>query len=50
VRISTEGVQFEPIFDQTRIPLAGILMAAWSVFWVAATIRTIAKAIAQRKQ
>lgn len=50
VRITSEGVHFEPIFDQTRIPLAGILMAAWSVFWVTATIRAIAKAIARRKR
>lgn len=50
VRITPDGIQFEPIFDQTRIPLAGIMLGAWSIFWITATIRAIAKAIAQRRQ
>ena len=50
LHITADGVKFEPIMDVTRIPLAGILMGAWSVFWITATIRAIAKAIAQRKQ
>jgi uncharacterized spore protein YtfJ len=50
LHITADGVKFEPISDVTRIPLAGILMVAWSVFWITATVRTIAKAIAQRKQ
>jgi uncharacterized spore protein YtfJ len=50
VRISPQEVKFEPITDETRIPLAGILLVAWIVFWVMATIRTIAKAVARRKR
>jgi len=50
IRISAEGVTYEPISDNTRIPLAGILFAAWAVFWVMATIRTIAKAVAKTRQ
>lgn len=46
IRISSEGVKYEPITDETRIPLAGILMGAWTIFWVAMTIRTITKAVA----
>ncbi len=50
IRIGPEGVTYEPIADNTRIPLAGILLAAWAIFWVTATIRTITKAIAKTRQ
>jgi uncharacterized spore protein YtfJ len=50
IRISADEVKFEPIIDETRIPLAGILMAAWVVFWVMATIRVIAKSVAKARQ
>jgi uncharacterized spore protein YtfJ len=50
VRITPQEVKYQPIVDETRIPLAGILMGAWSVFWVMATIRTIARVIGKRKQ
>lgn len=50
IRINAEGITYEPITDNTRIPLAGILFAAWAVFWVMATIRTITKAVAKTRQ
>ena len=50
IRITPDEVKFEPISDETRVPLAGILMVAWSVFWVMATIRGIAKAVAKTRQ
>lgn len=50
VRITPQEVKYEPIVDETRVPLAGIVMVAWSVFWVMATIRTIAKVIGKRKR
>jgi uncharacterized spore protein YtfJ len=50
LHISPDGVKYEPIMDLTRVPLAGILLAAWSVFWITATVRAIAKAVAQRKR
>ncbi len=50
IRISPESVIYESIDDQKVIPLAGILMVAWSVFWIAATIRTIAKQVAKTRQ
>lgn len=50
IRINAEGITYEPIGDNTRIPLAGILFAAWAVFWVMATIRTITKAVAKTRQ
>jgi uncharacterized spore protein YtfJ len=50
VRISPQEVKFVPIIDETRIPLAGILLVAWIVFWITATIRTIARAVAGNKR
>jgi uncharacterized spore protein YtfJ len=50
IRITPEGVSFEPIVETTRIPLAGMLMGAWTIFWITATIRTIAKAVARVKK
>ena len=50
IRISPDGVVYEPIEDKSRIPLAGIFFAGWAVFWFGLTIRTIAKAVAKTKQ
>lgn len=50
IRVTPEGVTYEAITDNNRIPLAGILFAAWAVFWVMATIRTITKAVAKTRQ
>lgn len=50
IRITPDKVTFEPITNEERIPLAGILMVAWSVFWVALTLRTLFKSIARVKQ
>ena len=50
LRITPQTVSFEPVFDPTRIPLAGILMVAWAIFWITATIRVIARAVASSKK
>lgn len=50
IRITREDVKYEPIEDQKTIALAGILMGAWSIFWITATIRHIAKMVAKTKQ
>jgi uncharacterized spore protein YtfJ len=39
IRITADGVKFEPVMDLTRISLAGIAMVAWSVFWITKTVR-----------
>ncbi len=43
VRISADEVRFEPVLDVTRLALAGIAFAAWSVFWIGRTIRAVGK-------
>ncbi len=50
IRITPEGVRYEPISDDNRVPLAGILMIVWSVFWVAMTVRTLIKSVARVKR
>jgi len=50
VQIGPDGVKYEPIVNPLWIPLAGIFMGAWAVFWGTATIRTVAKAVARTKQ
>lgn len=42
LRITANDVKYEPIMDTQMISLAGILMAAWNVFWIARTIRAFA--------
>jgi uncharacterized spore protein YtfJ len=39
IRISPEGVRFEPVVDVTRIALAGMAFAAWTVFWIGRALR-----------
>jgi uncharacterized spore protein YtfJ len=41
LRISGDDVRFEPVLDVTRLALAGIAFAAWSVFWIGRTIRAV---------
>ena len=36
-------VRVQPIVNVTRLALMAMCVAAWSVFWVTATVRTIAK-------
>lgn len=50
IQISADEVKFQPITDENRVPLAGILMIAWIVFWVMATIRTLVRAVAKTRQ
>ena len=42
IRITPDGVWFDPIANENAIPLAGIAMVAWSVFWLMKTVRTVA--------
>lgn len=40
IGISPAGVRFEPVVDVTRIAVAGIFFAAWTVFWIARALRS----------
>ena len=39
IRISPEGVCFDPVPDVTRIVFAGIAFAAWTVFWIGRALK-----------
>ena len=43
VRISDDEVRFEPVVDVTRLALAGIAFAAWSVFWIGRTVSAVGR-------
>jgi uncharacterized spore protein YtfJ len=43
IRVSSNGVAFEPIVDKSRITMLAIGMMMWNMFWVTATIRATAK-------
>jgi uncharacterized spore protein YtfJ len=43
LRITADGVHFEPLMDPKAVALAGIAMVAWNVFWIAATVRAFTK-------
>jgi len=43
IRISADEVRFEPVLDVTRLALAGIAFAAWSVFWIGRTLRAVGR-------
>jgi uncharacterized spore protein YtfJ len=43
IRISADEVRFEPVPDVTRLALAGIAFAAWSVFWIGRAMRAVGK-------
>lgn len=42
IDISDAGVEIEPIKDATRIVTGAFMMAAWALFWITLTVRTIA--------
>lgn len=41
VKLTSDGVYYEPTFNPMLIPLAGIALAAWMVFWIAMVARAI---------
>lgn len=43
IKVTPDGVHFEPTANPFMIPLAGIAMMAWSVFWITLTVRAFAR-------
>jgi uncharacterized spore protein YtfJ len=41
ILISADEVRFEPVLDLTRLALAGIAFAGWSVFWIGRAMRAV---------
>lgn len=38
IKVSPDGVIFEPAMDVNRLGMAGILLTAWCVFWIARAV------------
>ncbi len=43
VEVTPEKLRVHQVVDSTRITLASLLLAAWSVFWITRTVRTFSK-------
>lgn len=43
IRVAADGVSFEAAMNPLSIPLAGIAMVAWSVFWITKAVRAFAR-------
>lgn len=50
IDITDNDVKIEPINDSTRIAITGTLFAAWAVFWLMLTIRTVARETAKTRR
>ena len=46
--INKDGVRIKPIMNPERIAIAGILMIAWSTFWVARVFLRLASALKRK--
>jgi uncharacterized spore protein YtfJ len=42
LEITAQETKVKPVVDVTRLAVAGMLLAAWNVLWIAYTIRRIA--------
>ena len=45
IRITPDGVSYNPANNETMLGLAGMFTGIWSIFWMAVTIITIAQGI-----
>ncbi|MEA3335058.1 MAG: hypothetical protein U9R25_04060 [Chloroflexota bacterium] len=43
IKITPDGVSYEPVFNPSIIPLAGIALSAWLFFWIAMVLKAVAK-------
>ena len=50
IEITDNGVEVQPISDNTRIVLANTTFAAWAIFWVMWTVRTVARERAKTRR
>lgn len=41
VEVTDDGIFFEPILDEQKVAIAGVLLAAWSVFWLAQVLMAL---------
>ena len=39
IEVDSQGVRVKPVINEAIIPLAGMLLAAWNIYWLLRTIR-----------
>lgn len=49
IRLTPDGVRYEPTNNDTLIAVAGMLTGIWAIFWSAFTLITLIKAVAAKK-
>ena len=49
IEVGPEGTSVEPIMDEQKIALAGMLLGAWAIAWVGMVLVTLFQAIAGRE-
>jgi uncharacterized spore protein YtfJ len=49
IRLGPDGVSYTPTNNDTLISVAGIVMAAWSTFWIAVTVMVVAKSLGRKE-
>ncbi len=43
IRVDAEDVKYEPLLNPAAVAIAGILLSAWSVFWITKTVRAFVR-------
>ena len=41
IEVTAEGTVIRPIVDETKVALAGLVLAGWFVFWMLVTVRAV---------
>jgi uncharacterized spore protein YtfJ len=41
IEVTPEGTVIRPLVDETRVAIAGILLAGWIAFWLFTTVRAV---------
>lgn len=39
IEVTTDSVKIQPIVNVTRVAIAGLLVGAWSIFWISRAMR-----------
>jgi uncharacterized spore protein YtfJ len=50
IDVSGTDVRIEPIIDQTRISVSGMVLGGWVLFWLFFTVRTVARQTAKTRR
>ncbi len=48
IEVGPEGAKVEPVVDEQKIALAGMLLGAWVVAWVALVLKTLFRTLSPR--